>query len=390
MFAVIFGFLGIDMFVLDRFWLGIRKLILFLIVWNVIQSIYANGIFSSIYNGGFWLNIFNFVVLFFALGIFMLWYANVRLLMTPDKIMTEGIVYSNVVKDSLGWIRKLYEDDTGSGIKPELASEWNIIHKHYSVNDISGSTLRELFKIRHISESMKKEEENGQGKEKETGEGSAGWPPLTIAKRIIAYIWRLIVDECSKIKDSIGDFVIFNFTPPGIAFNMVEKVVRRVVGELGIDVTKINFSDLQNKIGNEISNIVNNGNNIIDKINTYYGNDNHTVERVAFALIQGKSVDEIFSSLKKKDINNLPMPTPMPTPTVVPTVVPMVPNTAPPTTQTVTAIKPNTTVPTTAPEQAGGSRSELSSESQILGATVIALVAGGSLKGLIDYLMAQD
>jgi hypothetical protein len=41
-------------------------------------------------------------------------------------------------------------------------------------------------------------------------------------------------------------------------------------------------------------------------------------------------------------------------------------------------------------KQTGGARDEpLTTEAQIMGATVIALIAGGSLKGLIDYLMPQ-
>jgi hypothetical protein len=40
--------------------------------------------------------------------------------------------------------------------------------------------------------------------------------------------------------------------------------------------------------------------------------------------------------------------------------------------------------------QTGGARDEpLTTEAQIMGATVIALIAGGSLKGLVDYLMPQ-
>jgi len=41
------------------------------------------------------------------------------------------------------------------------------------------------------------------------------------------------------------------------------------------------------------------------------------------------------------------------------------------------------------PVLTGGARSQLSAESQIMGAAVIALIAGGSLKGLIDYLMKE-
>ena len=38
----------------------------------------------------------------------------------------------------------------------------------------------------------------------------------------------------------------------------------------------------------------------------------------------------------------------------------------------------------------GGAREEpLSTEAKIMGAVVIALVAGGSLKGLVDYLIAD-
>ena len=356
MFGVIFGFLGIDMFVLDRFWLGFRKLFIFMVVVGVIQTIFSAGIFTSIYNGGFWGNIFNFIVLFFALGVFMLWFSNVRLLLTPEKIMTDGIVYSNVVKDSLGWIRKLYEDEKG-GIKSSLADEWETIHKHYSVNDISGRELMEMFKIRHISEKMEK----GKGPETETKtivpEKSAGWPPITLLLRMAANIWEIIVDVCSKMKDSVGDFVIFNFTPPGIAFNMVTKIAKKVVGELGIDVKNLNLTELKTNFDNVFKNIEAKGGDLINQIDAKYGKDNHVVERVMFALIQGTPVSDIFSTLEK-GVDNLP--------------------------------RMSNTQPTPTPGQKGGSRSELSSESQILGATVIALVAGGSLKGLIDYLMSQD
>ena len=36
--------------------------------------------------------------------------------------------------------------------------------------------------------------------------------------------------------------------------------------------------------------------------------------------------------------------------------------------------------------QAGGS---LSTEAQVMGTVVVALIAGGSLKGLVDYLMIE-
>jgi len=39
------------------------------------------------------------------------------------------------------------------------------------------------------------------------------------------------------------------------------------------------------------------------------------------------------------------------------------------------------------PQEGGAHPEELSTEAQILGATVVALIAGGSLKGLVDYLM---
>jgi hypothetical protein len=39
--------------------------------------------------------------------------------------------------------------------------------------------------------------------------------------------------------------------------------------------------------------------------------------------------------------------------------------------------------------QQGGARPELSTEAQVMGAVVVALIAGGSLKGLVDYLMTE-
>ena len=37
----------------------------------------------------------------------------------------------------------------------------------------------------------------------------------------------------------------------------------------------------------------------------------------------------------------------------------------------------------------GARKEELSSEAQIMAATVVALIAGGSLKGLVDFLMLE-
>ena len=37
----------------------------------------------------------------------------------------------------------------------------------------------------------------------------------------------------------------------------------------------------------------------------------------------------------------------------------------------------------------GGAYSELSTESQVMGAVLVAILAGGSLKGLIDYTMTD-
>ena len=160
---------------------------------------------------------------------------------------------------------------------------------------------------------------------------------------------------------------------------MVTKIAKKVVGELGIDVTKLNLNDLKTKFDNVFKNIEAKGGDLINQIDAKYGKDNHVVERVMFALIQGTPVSDIFSTLEK-GVENLPrmsntQPTPAPAPQPTPAPAPQ-PTPAP--------------APQPTPGQKGGSRSELSSESQILGATVIALVAGGSLKGLIDYLMNQD
>jgi hypothetical protein len=37
----------------------------------------------------------------------------------------------------------------------------------------------------------------------------------------------------------------------------------------------------------------------------------------------------------------------------------------------------------------GGAREDLSLESQIMGVSIVALIAGGSLKGIVDYLMTE-
>jgi hypothetical protein len=50
----------------------------------------------------------------------------------------------------------------------------------------------------------------------------------------------------------------------------------------------------------------------------------------------------------------------------------------------------NPLIPTPRQDQSGGARKEeLSTEAQIMAATVVALIAGGSLKGLVDYLMVE-
>ena len=331
-FATVFGFLGIDMFLLGRFWLGFRKLIIFLITISAIapfmSKMLTDGVWPAISSIGFFGLIWVIVCSMLAIGLCIIWMGDLSTaLIHPDTILKTGMPISQTAVDSLSWIRKLYMDDEGN-ITPGLESEWKTIDEHYNFHakGILAQELQGRFWIAHGKETPKLPGQNT----------IPGIIPLQIFFRVWVNFIIWVIN---------GIIFLWKMTPMGRASSLANEA---------LDIKKGKFKGL--------------------------------------------------SKFTIPSVPGIPLPT-----------VPKVPGiTAPlPTVPTVPGITaPLPTVPgITAPLPAvaglaskklaaskyhgardllkGGAHSELSTESQVMGAVLVAILAGGSLKGLIDYTMTD-
>ena len=339
LFGIIFGFTGIDMFVLDKFWLGFRKLIIFIVVALLLSTLSIN----SILNAGFFGWIWNFIVMFFAIGVGLLWFTDVyTMFVKPTTIMTDGIKLTHLTRDVLGWIGILFQDAQGNiigsvaGANPPtknlaapprdqaIFDSWMKLKDTYIFKDILGQEFLERFWI-----AREKEQIVGSGPAP-PNPNSAVFPPFTLAYGAFLIIGGYIEKNIQAIMKSLVSLHPANIMKDTV-IGLVEDAGDKILAKVGPAVDKLL------PVYNKIKHVIYDG-----KTNPL----NKVLSSVAPATATANDLVQTFTN---------PMRVPAP-----------------------------------APQQTGGGSSEpLSTESQILGATVLALIVGGSLKGLVDYLLTN-
>jgi hypothetical protein len=279
---------------LGRSWLGIRKLIIFVIIISVVVPMFTTGGWSFL--GIIVLLIFNQEII----GLFASWGSDVyTLIAKTDSIMTTGMPVPKVAYDAFAWIKRLYVKSVETNYGKEdvplngLKETWNTLQEHYmfKLHGITPKELQARFWIGRVGESASLPEQSND---------PPGNPPITIAGRMIQIMGEWIVLAVKA--------VYWIFVPPAGPAGLVAEASMRAT-------------------------------------------------QAATELAERKALEMAAKASRIQDLENL---------------------------------LPSGSVANMLPTARGGAREEpLSTEAQIMGATVIALIAGGSLKGLVDYLMKE-
>ena len=342
--ATLFGFTGIDSIMLGRSWLGIRKLIIFVIMISVVVPMFTTGGWSFL--GIIVLLIFNQEII----GLFASWGSDVyTLIAKTDSIMTTGMPVPKVAYDAFAWIKKLYvksvETDGGMVDVPlsaELRPTWNTLQEHYMFKEggISGDELRARFWIGRVGESASLPKQSND---------PPGNPPITIAGRMIQIMGEWIVLAVKAI--------YYIFVPPAAVAGLVAEASMRAT-QMATEIAERKALEMAAKASRiqDLENLLPSGGiGGITKAAASGG-----IGGIVKAASGG--IGGITKAAASGGIGGIVKAASGGIANAVPTLR----------------------------EMAGGAREEpLSTEAQIMGATVIALIAGGSLKGLVDYLMKE-
>jgi len=310
--ATLFGFTGIDSIMLGRSWLGIRKLIIFVILMSVVVPMIATSTWS------FWgllvLLLFNQEIL----GLFASWGSDVyTLIAKTDTVMMRGMPVPEVAYDAFAWIKRLYVTSkmygsvqVDSEVSEELRPDWAALKEHYMFKKegITPEELRARFWIGRTGEKASLPTRSND---------PPGNPPVTIAFRMIQILWNWIIFGIKLI--------IWCFVPTN--------AVAEAAANVGVAKIQAEARDLSEARAVDNSNL--------------YPKIVEETPRTKQAKAQAKAALESANEAERGRVGAAGL-------------------------------------------YSGGAREEpLSTEAQIMGATVIALIAGGSLKGLVDYLMKE-
>jgi hypothetical protein len=411
--ATLFGFMGADMFVLGRFWLGFRKLMIFFITMSALAPFFvilmSNGFWAALANTGFFGIFWDIFCFMLAIGVFSMWYDDVsKLFNKPDSIMRDGLPVSQTAVDSLGWISILYLDEDGK-VKKGLEKEWQTISNHYMFHrqGIIAQELRGRFWIAR----------KGEYPQSPFTPSPAGVVPFTLLSRIISSMWEGTWDNTvgwawgqgEGFLSFIYKYAMIGLKFMGTIFGVADSVVQAIplpVIMAGLAVPPLTVLEpaapliqpvvhgiaegvqnliqgkpLESVAKNTVSSAKSEGlGNLIKGAAGAVGNKGGFGGLVSGALggkgglgglVSGaegllggltgskESESKGKESKESKDSGN-----------------------AEEDPGAVNTISKNQMV------QAGGSKS-LSTEAQVMGTVVVALIAGGSLKGLVDYLMTE-
>jgi len=345
--ATIFGFLGIDMFLLGRFWLGFRKLIIFLLTMSAIAPFLAKlatgSLWSAISSVGVFGLIWTIFCFMLAIGLGIIWMGDLSTLLThPDTIMKKGMPISQTAVDSLGWVKKLYMDDEGK-ITPGLEQEWKTIDEHYNFHakGILAQELQGRFWIAH-------------GDEKPTlpSQGTVpGFIPLQL-------FWRMIVNFIMWV--FTGILALWKMTPMGRTMALAEKSFNKV----NEGITKAQqFADTAQAAKQKFDGLASQGLGGLGGLAKGFESKGLDLAKG----LESKGLD-LAKGLESKGLGDMKG------------LASKIPG----------GLGSLGSLGSLGKKlQRGGSLEELSTESQVMGGIIVALLAGGSLKGLIDYTMNQ-
>jgi hypothetical protein len=344
MFGVFFGFMGLDCFIMGKFWLGMRKLFITIFtIACVVPLFYSNWSF------------FTLILVFFLLpeiiGLVAAWASDlINVLGNPAKVISTGLKPPSLAYDAFAFFIKMYEDKPNT-CPEDLKLELEKLKQHYMFKKegITAAEMKSYFWIAHGAESAASE-----GKGKDTI--PPGFPPLTLAVRACSIVVKWVWDAVKA-----AGTAAFKASPAG-----------RAAGGLA----------LAGGAGGGLAALAGAGN-------------------PAAALAgAGDPAAALAAATPAGALAGAPAPPPgggAATPAAGGAAAP-----PPPAVPTGGAVPKIDIQKISSGGSAGGAEAlklfkqgggaypeELSTEAQILGATVIALIAGGSLKGLVDYLMVQ-
>ncbi len=396
--ASLFGFTGVDMMMIDRFWLGVRKLLVVLFTMSSVTSVVKVGVEQGVgavfESMGFFKMLWTLFLGSLFVGVGMMWFNDVKAVLgMPDTIMSEGLKPPKMSVDILGWIKKFYvdpklvEERKASGkpfdeldtVPKELRASYEAIKEHYmfSQTGIPAKELRSRFWIAHGT---------NERIDPPTFKTDAGIPPVNLLLRIGGEIWSLFNDYIFK---PIGNLLGVAANPYGAILDKllgkVEPILDKVAGVKGLAAGLPGglaaglpgglAAGLPGGLAAGLPGGLAAG---------AAGLSKGLPVGLAAAAIPGlssvvpdvtKGIQQGLSSVASDVTKMVPDVTKM-----VPDVTKMVP--------AVTKMVPSSiTDATRAIQQAGGAIDPLSTEAKILGGATIALIAGGAVKGLVDYMM---
>jgi len=327
-----------------------------------------------------------------------MWYDDVsKLFNKPDSIMKDGLPVSQTAVDSLGWISILYLDENGK-VKKGLEKEWQTISNHYMFHrqGIIAQELRGRFWIAR----------KGEYPQSPFTPSPAGVVPFTLLSRIISSMWEGTWDNTVGwawgqgagflafvykyamiglkflgtmlgVADSVvqaiplpvimAGLAVPPLTPLEPAAPIIQPLVHGVAEGVqkllqGAPLDSVAKNAVSSKSGG-LGGIMNVATSLIPGVKGAAGGIGNLVSGAAGALggKQEANVKESEQTMNTKE-------------------------------KELTSAEPSATNGTKAPEalntQTGGSQS-LSTEAQVMATVVVALIAGGSLKGMVDYLMTE-
>jgi hypothetical protein len=325
-FLTLFGFTGFDSILMGRTWLGIHKFIICVIVLAIV--------IPSVTAGGY--SFFGLLALLFfipeIIGLVAAWGSDAsRLLFKPNAIMKEGLPVPDTAYNGFAWFKSLYVDKNGDADSEASEETWERLKEHYifKKEGITAAELRSRFWIGRAGEIASPTETKGEPIIPDSV------PPLTIMMRLF-YI--------------LGTWIVLGFNV-AMAIIFPANIAVKAVANVGAAKAEAELRNFKKGVGS-------------------------------------RNLMEGLSGLP----TSLPgLPTGLPS---IPTTFPGLPT---PSVDAKDLFK-KTKIDFSEPpkpilprqNQGGGARKEeLSTEAQIMAATVVALIAGGSLKGLVDYLMVE-
>jgi hypothetical protein len=436
-FLTLFGFTGFDSILMGRTWLGIHKFLICVIILTiVIPSVTVGG--SSFFG--------LLALIFFIpeiIGLVVGWGSDAsRLLLKPNSIMKEGLPVPDTAYNGFAWFKSLYVDKAGNSDSPESAETWERLKEHYifKKEGLTAAELRSRFWIGRAGEIASPTET----KEEPTIIPDS-FPPVTIMLRLfyvlgtwivlgvnvgmaIAFPANIAIKANAMVSAKMAEAQLKLIEKGGIPGGLPGGLPSGLPGGLpsglpgglpgglpsGLpgsgDLTKGLPSSPPGLPGDLTKGLP--GPITGDKGAASPSTDSATTQAVAPAATQvvapaaPSTATAAPSTTKNNAANEKNIDFVLKTPQIKQNPLTpeslqqaslgyknrtgQIPLTNREQSAAIAAGRPAAAAAGGARPQLGGARKEeLSSEAQIMAATVVALIAGGSLKGLVDFLMLE-